>query len=202
VTLNEVAEEELPELDEEFFKSFGVADKGEEGFREDIKANMEREKGVHKKSKVKNQVLDALIEANASLEVPAALVKNEIGTLRQQAMQQYGQFPESVDVESMLPDDLFKENAERRTRLGLLVAEVVKNQDIQVEQEKVKTLVEEIASTYEDPESVINYYYGNQELLAGAEAAVLEDQVVDYLLSTANIETKSVPYQELIKQES
>lgn len=198
VKLNSLEEKVLPEVNEAFFESFNIAEGGLEAFRVDVKENMEREKERFAKNRVKNQVLDALLEAN-TLEVPNALVAGEINVLRQQAMQQYGQLSDKLDVQSLLPDELFQEQAKRRTTLGLLVAEVVTKNSIAVDKERLKTLIEGIASTYEDPKSVVDYYYGNQELLGGAEAAVLEDQVVDHLLEAATVASETVSYQELIK---
>lgn len=201
VTLNSVSEQQLPELDEGFFASFGVTDGGVEKFRADVRDNMEREKERMVKTKVKSQVLDALLTAN-TIETPKALVQQEIDVLRQQAVQQYGQLSAKLDVRSLLPDELFRKRAERRTALGLLISEVVSGQKITIDNDRVRKLVESIAATYEDPESVVNYYYSNNELLSGARAAVLEDQVVDYLLSKASIESKKVSYQELIKPDN
>ena len=117
-------------------------------------------------------------------------------------MQQYGQLSSKLDVRSLLPDELFHKRAERRTALGLLISEIVSQQKITVDNERVRKLVESIASTYEDPESVVSYYYSNNDLLSGARAAVLEDQVVDYLLGKAAVSSKKVSYQELIKPDN
>jgi trigger factor len=200
ITLNTVTEQQLPEVDDTFFRGFGVEEGGLEKFRSDVKENMQREKERMIRHKVKSQVLDALLVAN-TIQVPKALVQNEIDVLRQQAVQQYGQLSSKLDVRSLLPDELFRARAERRTALGLLISEVVTRQSIVVDKERVKALVQSIASTYEDPVSVFNYYFSNDELLSGARAAVLEDQVVDYLLGKAQVVAKPVSYQELIKSE-
>ncbi len=201
ITLNTVSEQQLPELNDSFFASFGINEGGVEKFRADVRENMEREKERMIKNKVKIQVLDALLDAN-QIETPKALVQNEIDVLRQQAMQQYGQLSARLDVRSLLPDDLFRKQAERRTALGLLISEIVSQQKITIDNDRVRKLVESIASTYEDPESVVNYYYSNNELLSGARAAVLEDQVVDYLVSKASVSAKKISYQELVKPDS
>jgi len=200
ITLNSVSEQKLPEVDETFFQGFGVEEGGLEKFRNDVKENMEREKERMIRHKVKSQVLDALLAAN-TIEIPKALVQNEIDALRQQAVQQYGQLSSKLDIRSLLPDDLFRVRAERRTALGLLISEIVTRQGIVVDKERVKALVQSIASTYEDPVNVFNYYFSNEELLSGARAAVLEDQVVDYLLGKAQVIAKSVSYQELVKSD-
>ena len=199
ITLHEVQEQTLPDLDETFFAKFGVEEGGQERFREDVRKNMENEKSKAETTQIKTRVFDALVEKNP-IEVPRALVVNEIDTLRRQQLQQYGQIPENIDVRAMLPDDMFRKDAERRTLLGLLVSEVINQEKLKVDTARVRKMIENIASTYEDSESVINYYYGNQELLSGIEAAVLEEQVVDLLSEKASIAEKTVSYQELISQ--
>ncbi len=199
ITLHEVQEQTLPDLDEAFFAKFGVEEGGEERFREDVRKNMENEKSKAETTQIKTRVFDALVEKNP-IEIPRALVINEIDTLRRQQLQQYGQIPENIDVRAMLPDDMFRKDAERRTLLGLLVSEVINQEKLKVDTARVREMIENIASTYEDSESVINYYYGNQELLSGIEAAVLEEQVVDLLSEKASVTEKAVTYQELISQ--
>lgn len=198
IKLNSVAEQKLPEIDEKFFGTFGVHEGGEAQFRKDVRENMENEKDKAIRNKVKTQVMDALLKAN-SVDVPKALIASEIDALRQQAVQQYGQLSDKMDIRSLLPDELFREQAQRRTALGLLISEIIGKEKIAVDKERVKKMIEGFAATYEDPQSVINYYYGNQQLLAGIEAAVLEDQVVDHLLGDAKVVDKAVSYQELIK---
>lgn len=198
VKVNSVSEHVLPELDDDFFAAFGVTEGGEERFRQDVRDNMVREKDRVIKNRLKAEVLDALLERN-QIDVPSALVTAEIDALRQQAMQQYGQAIGNLDVKSLLPDDLFRERALKRTALGLLVSDVVSKNQIRAEKDRLRAMVEMIASTYEDAENVINYYYNNRELLAGVEAAVLEEHVVELLLEKAAVEDKQVSYQELIK---
>lgn len=198
VTLQEVSERVLPELNDEFFAGFGVEEGGEEKFRADVKENMEREKERVIKNRLKTDVLDALLEKNP-IDVPSSLVTAEVDVLRQQAAQQYGQLSGNLDIKSLLPDELFRERAQKRTALGLLVSDVVKSHGIKVDRDRVRSMVESIAATYEDPESVVEYYMSNRELLAGVEAAVLEELVVELLLEKAEMSDKTVSYQELIK---
>lgn len=200
VKVNTVSEKELPELNDEFFQSFGVTEGGVEKFREDVRENMEREKENLIKAKVKTQVLDALLEKNP-VETPRALVANEVQVLREQAMQQYGQLSAQIDIRSLLPDKLFWARAQKRTALGLLIADIVSKEQMKIDRDRLKALIEGIASTYEDPESVVNYYYSNRDLLSSAEAAVLEDQVVDFLLESAEVQECCVTYQELVRAE-
>ncbi len=201
IKLNTVSEQKLPEVNEEFYASLGVTEGGGERFRVDVKENMEREKERLIRNSVKLQVLDAFIQAN-EFDVPKALVAQEIDALRNQMLAQYGQqMDPNIDFRSILPDSMFQERAERRTALGLLVGECVKVEGIKVDSTRLKEMIEGIASTYEDPESVVNYYYSNQELMSGAEAAVMEEQVVDHLLESATVEEKSMSYQDLVKAE-
>lgn len=199
VKVNTVSEQKLPELNDEFFAKFGVEEGGEDKFREDVKNNMERELKNAAKTKLKNQVMDALIGAH-ELELPKALVAGEVEALRGQMMQQFGgQMPEGMDMTSLLPDEMFTEQAERRVSLGLIVGEVVKASDLKVDADRVRGMVEEMASTYQDPEEVVNYYYNNREMLASVESVVLEDQVVDHILDTAKLVEQDSTYEEVIK---
>lgn len=200
VTVNTVSIQKLPELDDEFFAKYGVEDGGVEKFREDVKANMERELKNAAKNKVKTQVMDALIEAN-KVELPTSLVAGEVDALRGQMMQQFGGQAEGLDLKSLLPDDMFTERAERRVALGLIVGEVVKDAELKVDEDAVKVMVDEMASTYQEPEEVVNYYYSNRELLAGVQSAVLEDQVVEYVLGKAKVESVDSSYDEVIKKD-
>ncbi len=200
VTLKAVSEQQLPELDEELFKKFGVETGGIEKFREDVQSNMESEKNKAVKNKVKSQVMDALLAANP-VELPKALIASEIDALRRQTLQQYGGLSKDLDVSSLLPDEMFREQAERRTALGLLISEVIKREKLSADKDRVKTMIEDLAATYEEPEAVVQHYYGNEQLLASVEAAALEDQVVDFILDKATVTDKKVGYDEAIKPE-
>lgn len=196
VKVNSVSVKQLPEMDDEFFKLYGVESGGEEKFREDIEANMERELRNAIRTKIKNRVMDQLFKLN-TVEVPDALVANEINTLKQQMVQQFGG-GQQIDL-SMLPDDMFKEKAERRAALGVIVSEVVKVEELSPDEGKVRERVDEIASTYEQPQEVVDYYYSNPELLSSVEAVVLEDQVTELVLSKAKVKDEAQPYDEVVK---
>ncbi|SMF29465.1 trigger factor [Alteromonadaceae bacterium Bs31] len=198
VTVHEVNEQKLPELNDEFYTQFGVTEGGEEKFREDVRENMEREKQRAIKAKLKEQVMNALLEANP-VDLPAALVESEINALRQQMVQQYGQSAANLDLKALLPDDMFKAQAERRTALALIISEFVKDKEIKADGDLVRSLVEETASTYEEPEQVVNYYYANEQLLAGVEAAALEEQVVSIIIDGAKVSEVKVSYEEAVK---
>ena len=121
--------------------------------------------------------------------------------MRQQMFQQFGGAgAQNMDLNSLLPDDMFTENAERRVKLGLVLSELIQKLELKADADKVRETIEELASTYQEPEEVINWYYSNQEQLSSVESKVLEDQVVEKLLDNANIEDKACSYQEAIGQ--
>ena len=198
ITLNSVSEQVLPTVDEEFYKSFGVEEGGNEAFREEVTNNMRRELKTASRNKLKSKIMDSLVDA-VDAEIPDALVAGEIEQLRQQAMQQFGG-GQNIDP-NMLPDDLFKEQAARRVLLGLVLGEVIQQQELKADPTKVREAIEELASTYESPDEVINWYYGNQEQLATVESGVLEDQVFDYIIEQSAVTDKQLGYQEVIQPE-
>jgi len=194
VTVNSVAAPQLPELNEEFFAQFGVQEGGVEGFRAEVKKNMERELRQAIKTKVKNQVMEGLVAGNP-IEVPKALVDNEVNRLRVQAVQQFG----GNIKPDQLPAELFQEQAKRRVVLGLIVAEVVKQKELKPDEARVRELIEEMASAYQEPEQVVAWYYKNAEQLNEVRSVVLEEQVVDTVLQQAKVTDKSVSYEEAVK---
>lgn len=198
ITVNKVEAQKLPKLDDEFFAKFGVNEGGEEKFREEVKANMEREKQQAIKTATKKQVMDALLKNN-KLDIPQALVKAEVKAIRNQMLQQYGQQAKNLDIEKLLPDTMFKDQAEKRVALGLIVAEVVKQENLKADKKLVRDLIEEAASTYEDSQEVINYYYSNEQLLSNIEAVALEQQVVDLVASKAKSKPSKSSYDDIIK---
>jgi trigger factor len=201
VKVNAVQEMVPAELNQELFAKYGVEEGDLDTFRTEIKQNMARELKNAVEGKVKQQVMDALAAAHESLEVPRALVAREIDTMRNQMFQQFGGAAgKDMDLKSMLPDEMFEENAGKRVKLGLVLAELVSKLELKVDADKVRAAVEEMASTYEDPEEVINWYYSNQEQLSAVESKVLEDQMVEKLLANAHIVEKQCSYQEALGQ--
>ncbi|MCP3750867.1 trigger factor [Pseudomonas sp. SBB6] len=194
VTVNSVAEPKLPELTEEFFAQFGIKEATLEGFRTEVRKNMERELRQAIKTKVKNQVMDGLLAANP-IEVPKALLENEVNRLRVQAVQQFGG---NIKPEQ-LPAELFEEQAKRRVVLGLIVAEVVKQFDLKPDDARVREMIQEMASAYQEPEQVVAWYYKNDQQLNEVRSVVLEEQVVDTVLQKATVTDKSVSYEEAVK---
>ncbi|GFM73063.1 trigger factor [Pseudomonas cichorii] len=194
VTVNSVSEPKLPELNEEFFKQFGIKETGIDGFRAEVRKNMERELRQAIKSKVKNQVMDGLLAANP-IEVPKALLENEVNRLRVQAVQQFG----GNIKPDQLPAELFEEQAKRRVELGLIVAEVVKQFELKPDDARVRDLIQEMASAYQEPEQVVAWYYKNEQQMNEVRSVVLEEQVVDTVLQKASVTDKSVSYEEAVK---
>jgi trigger factor len=199
ITVNEVKALALAPLDAKLFAAYGVEEDDESVFRAEVRKNMERELRTSVENYVKQQVMDAVIGAHDDLEVPGSLISQEIDALRQQAFQQFGGMPsQDMDLKSLLPDDMFREQAERRVKLGLLLAEMVNQFSVSADPAKVRELIEDIASTYQEPEEVINWYYSENEQLAAIESRVIEDGVVEKLLDLATIETPECSYQDAL----
>jgi trigger factor len=193
---NKVSKPELPELDEEFAKGFGIEDGDLEKMRADIRANMEKEKNDRLKLDIKNKVMTGLLEHNEII-APSAMVNDEINSLRAQAAQRMKQDPESID-EASFPNELFSAEATRRVQLGLLIAEVIKSEKIELNQELVDSAIEEMAVAYEQPDQVREYYRHNQQARSGIEGMVLEDQVVAHILDKAKVTEKEVSFDGLM----
>jgi trigger factor len=198
VTIKEVEESSLPALDETFFEGFGVEEGGLEAFRTEVRESMEREMEAAVNNQVKSQVMDQLAQLH-SVQLPKAMVANEIQQQKQQMLQQfqmYGQGGRTPEID--LPDDLFTEQAERRVTVGLVVNELVSSTGLKADPDKVRARVETLAAGYAQPEQVVRYYYSNPEQLQQIEMAVLEDQVVDHILEQAEVEVVSSTYTEVI----
>lgn len=191
-----VSKPELPELDEDFAKGFGVEDGDLEKMRADIRANMEKEKNDRLKASLKNKVMSGLLEHNAII-APSAMVAEEVKNLRAQAAQRMGQDPESMD-ETSFPSQLFNEEATRRVQLGLLISEVIKKEKIELNQELVDSTIEEMAIAYEQPDQVRDYYRQNQQARSGIEGMVLEEQVVTHILDKAKVTEQEVSFDDLM----
>jgi trigger factor len=202
IRLQSVKEQQLAELNDEFFARFGVREGGLEQFRKEVAENMARELKNACKNKVKAQVMDGLLKLHGELDVPRALVVEEIKMLRGQMAQQFGSGAANLDLEKLLPDEMFKEQAERRVKLGLILNEFVAREGIRVDGSRVRQYIEEMASTYENPAEVVDWYYQNRQQLQGVESLVLEDQVVDTILSRARVTDKVQSYQDAIKPDT
>lgn len=187
VTVHQVSEPKLPELNDEFFASFGVKEGGEPVFRTEVKASMTREAEQAVKDNIKQQVMDVLIAANP-IPLPKALVDQEIERITAQT---------NLDnVEGL--ERALEERARRRVALGLIIAEVVRVNQFKAAPDKVRAAVDAVAATYEDPAEVVKWYYAQRERLGNVEALVLEDQAVDWIVKQAVIREQSMPFEELV----
>lgn len=191
VTVHRVSEPQLPELDAAFVRSFGVADGMAESLRADVRANMERELEQRLEAALKERVMNLLMERNP-LDVPAALVTDEAQRLRDQAKGELTRAGHSSALE--LPLSLFEEQARRRVCLGLLVGEVIRSQAMKVDAERVRRKIERLAESYEQPDDVVSWYYGNREALRPVENLVLEDQVADWVVSRLQVEDEPTSF--------
>ena len=199
IKVNKVSEPRLPELNDEFFEQFEVMQGGLEAFRKEVTNNMKRELDTAIKVKIKDQVMDGLSDNN-EVELPQSLIDQEVNRMRQEAVQQFGggaQFDPS-----MLPAEMFSEQAQKRVKLGLIVNEIVDNNSLEASPEKVREAVEEMASTYQEPEEVINYYYSNEQQLSQIQNMVLEEQIVNFVLGSAKVTEKTVSYDDAVKREA
>ena len=196
VKINVVEEPQLPELNEEFAKSLGISSGDMEKMRAEVQANLEREVSKRIKTKVKEGVMQALLDTIA-IETPKALVSLELDRLMQSAKDDLKE--RGMEINNVpLPKDLFQEQAERRVNLGLILAELVKVQELHAKPEQVRALIEEFAQSYENPSEVVKWHYSSKERLNEAESAVLEDNVVAWVLEKASIVEKKVTFDELI----
>jgi trigger factor len=193
IKVREVKEPALPPVDEDFAKTFGVEDGSVEKLREEVRANMAREVEQTVRNRVKGQVMDALYKAH-ELELPEALIREEVERLRQQAHARFGGQFQARN----LPDDLFSEEARRRVALGLIIRELVRSKDLSVDPDKLRAALERMAAGYEEPQQVINYYRTNPQAMNGLEAMVLEDEVVDWAVAQSTVTEKPVSFDELM----
>ena len=205
ITLKLVEKQKLPEIDAEFLKIFGLTEEeGLDKLKADVRKNMEREVRNGLRNQVKQAAFDALVAAN-EIEVPASMVAQEIDRQRQQMIQQFtqqfgGQGAGAFDS-SMLPDELFKEQAEKSVKLGVLVSKVLADAKLEVDQARVDAYIDDMASSYEDPTEVVEYFKNDKQQRAQIEAVVLEDQVVDHILASAKVNDVNISYEDLLKEQ-
>ncbi|MCX8580620.1 trigger factor [Gilliamella sp. B3482] len=196
-SLKKVEELELPELTEEVVKRFGIADGTVESLRAEVRKNMQRELNATIRNKIKTQVIDGLV-TNNDIEVPSALIDREIDVLRQQALTRFGgNVKQSMD----LPKELFEAEAKRRVLVGLLFSEIIESNKLKADEAKVQSLIDEIATAYEDPKEVVDYYRKDKKAMDNIRSVALEDQVVDLLLASAKITDKTCSFSELMNQQ-
>ena len=199
VTLKKVEAAHLPEVDEALAKSLGIADGTVDGLRADIKKNLEREVKFRLQARNKQAVMDALV-AKAELDLPNASVQAEVARLLEGARAELKQRGIKDADKAEIPEDVFRPQAERRVRLGLVVAELVRANELHATPEQLKAHVEELAASYEKPEEVVRWYFGDRQRLAEVEAVVVENNVTEFVLGKAKINDKSVSFDELMGQ--
>jgi trigger factor len=192
---------EVPELTEEIIKEFGVEEGTVEAFRKQLSDNMTLEMAQRKKAFEKNSVMETLFEG-IKVEIPNALVKQEIVALRGQAMSNM-QMPDNSGLpDDVLPDQLFEEEAKKRISLGLIISEIVQKKEIKLDQDKVTQQLNVIAGGYGKPDEVIQYYRSNRDAMANIEMLVMEEQVVDYVLGEAKKKPKKFGFDEFVNQQA
>jgi trigger factor len=199
VTIKKLEAQHLPEVNEAFAKSLGIADTSVDGLRADIKKNLEREVKFRLIAKNKAAVMDALV-AKAELDLPKSVVQSEVDRMIEGARADLKQRGIKDADKAPIPDDMFRPQAERRVRLGLVVAELVRTNGLDAKPEQLKAHVEEMAASYEKPADVVRWYYGDNRRMAEVEAVVIENNVTEFVLSKAKVTEKSVDFDELMAQ--
>jgi trigger factor len=197
VTLKKIEAQHLPEVNEAFAKSLGIPDATVEGLRSDIRRNLEREVKFRVAARNKNAVMEALSKV-AELDLPKALVNNELERLVAGARADLKQRGIKDADKAPIPTEVFQPQAERRVRLGLIVAELVRHNELQAKPEQIKAHIEEMAQSYEKPADVVRWYYGDPQRLGEIEAVVIENNVTEHVLAKAKIVDKAVAFDELM----
>lgn len=199
VTVKKIEAAHLPEVNEALAKSLGIADGTVEGLRADIRKNLEREVKFRLLVRNKSAAMEALV-AKAELELPQSIVQSEVDRLKEGARADLKQRGIKDADKAPIPDDIFRPQAEQRVRLGLVVAEVVKANDLHAKPEQIRAHIEELAASYERPEDVTRWYYGDNQRLAEVEAVVIESNVAEFVLSKAKVTEKAISFEELMGQ--
>ena len=199
VSLKKIESAQLPELNESFVKSLGVATPTVEGLKADIEKNLEREVKTRLLNKNKQVVLDALV-SKSELDLPKSIVQSELDRMVERARADLKTRGIKDADKAPIPEDLFRPQAESRVRLGLVVSELVSVNDLYAKPDQIKEHIEHLASSYEKPEEVSRWYYSNQQNLAEVEALVVEENVTQYVLSKVKVKEKIVTFEELMGQ--
>ena len=200
VTVKKIEAANLPEVNEALAKSLGIADATVDGLRADIKKNLEREVKFRVLARNKQSVMDALV-AKSELDLPKSSVQAEMDRMIEGARADLKQRGIKDADKAPIPEEMFRPQAERRVRLGLVVAELVRASELKARPEQIKTHVEELAASYEKPEDVVRWYYGDNRRLAEVEAIVIENNVTDFVLSKAKVSEKAVSFEDLMGQQ-
>ncbi|KPK59607.1 MAG: trigger factor [Gammaproteobacteria bacterium SG8_31] len=198
VTARRVETQKLPEIDDDFCAAFGIGEGGVAKLREEVLDSMRRELEQTVQSRLKEQIMQGLLDRN-EVELPGSLVDDEIRSLREAAARRMGVDPS--DPNNLPPRESFEAVAQRRVKLGLLVAEVIRQAGIELDKERVRERVRRLAADYRDPEEVVKLYTGNRQLMDQLEMEVMEEQVVDWLIERAEISEKDIGFKELMRPE-
>lgn len=197
VTVKKIEQADLPALDAEFAKTLGVEDGDITKLKAEIRSNIEREVAQRLRQRTKTSVLEAL-PALAEFEIPQSLVQGESEALAERTKADLK--ARGMDVEKIpVPMDAFKEQAEKRVRLGLLVGEIVRTQNLQPKPDQIRKQIEEMSAGYENPGEVIRYYFSDKQRIAEVEAVVTEQNVVDWALGKAQVTDRQLPFDELMQ---
>lgn len=200
ITVNEVAEPVLPEVDEDFAKAMGVEDGSVDKLTQEIRDNMQRELDAKVKSKTKESVMNLLLDKH-DFVVPQAVIDDEASRLREDTRKQMESQGQS-STSFQLPVEVFKEQAERRVKLGMLTAKIVSDQEIEVDDERLRQMIDEFAASYESPQEMIDWYYEDAKRLDPVKHIVMEDQVVEWVLGQVQVEEKQHSFDELSESRS
>ncbi|HQR04712.1 MAG: trigger factor [Proteobacteria bacterium] len=196
VLCKKVEAPQLPEVDAEFAKLLGIHDGDLAKMRDEIRANLEREVKKRLQARIKNQVMDALLAANP-IEAPKALVDAESQQMAQNALNDLkarGMMAKDIPVES----SWFSDQAAKRVKLGLVLAEVVKSKELHANAGQIKAVIEDFSQTFEDPQEVVRWYYSQPQRMAEAEALAVENNVVEWVLACARVNEKQMDFDELM----
>jgi trigger factor len=199
VTVKKIEAAHLPEVDGALAKTLGIADATVEGLRADITKNLQREVKYRLLNRNKQAVMDALI-SKAELDLPKSSVQAELDRMVEGARADLKQRGIKDADKAPIPDDIFRPQAERRVRLGLVVAELVRSSDLSAKPEQIKAHIDELAASYEKPADVVRWYYSDNRRMAEVEAIVIENNVTEFVLSKAKVSEKSVSFDELMAQ--
>jgi trigger factor len=193
-----VQESKLPDIDDAFIRSFGIADGDMAHFRKDVRANLERELGNALAGRLKNEVVGKLLEQHASLEVPKGMVEAEAQSLHRDAQRQYEQNA-GRNLPPVPPVEAFTDTATRRVRAAVLIGSLAQQNDIRIDERRVREALAAIAATYEQPDQVIELYYGNPQLMSGLQQRVLEDQVAEWVAGQSQATPRQVKFAEVMR---
>ncbi len=197
VTLNKVESQNLPDVNEAFAKALGITEGTVEALRADIKRNLEREVKFRVLARNKSSVMDALIKS-AELDLPSALVKGELERMVESARADLKKRGIKDAETAPIPEEIFKDGAERRVRLGLVVAELVRANNLNAKPEQLQSHIEEMSQSYEKPAEVMRWYLSDRQRMAEVEGVVIENNVTDFVLAKAKVVDKTLPFDELM----